>query len=84
MLPFLKNKIKPQVGVIIKERAPDSAKPESEDYDDDSNAALEACAHDLIEAVHAKDIKKVAQVLQDAFELCDSQPHIEGPHVEEE
>lgn len=79
MLPFLKNKIKPQVGVIVKQRAPDAAEDKN-----DPEAALEACAIDLIDAVHARDIKKVAQVLKDAFELMESQPHVEAEHIDEE
>lgn len=81
MLPFLKNKVRAQTGVMIKERAPDTSDKEETDYPE---AALEACASDLIEAVHARDVAKVAQVLKDAFELCDIQPHEEGPHIEPE
>lgn len=75
MLPFLANK-KPKaaVGVIVKERTPDE-QPESEE--DMASAGLEACAMDLIDAVHAKDVQKVAQVLQDAFDLMEAKPHEE-------
>lgn len=82
ILPFLSNK-KQQAGVtgvMIKERTPDTPEQEPE-YD--HGAGIEACAQDLIDAVHAKDTQKVAQVLKDAFELLESQPHEEGPHIEE-
>lgn len=75
----MKNKVKAQTGIMVKERAPDSPQEEQNDPD----APLEACANDLIDAVHAKDVKKVAQVLKDAFELLESQPHEEAEHIEE-
>lgn len=64
---------------MIKERAPDMP-----DDQNDPDAALEACASDLIDAIHARDIKKAAQVMRDAFELMESQPHDEIEHKEEE
>lgn len=51
------------------------------EHDEDSGFDMvEACAEDLIEAVHKKDVKAVAQALRAAFEICDSEPHQEGPH----
>lgn len=61
----------------MKTREPDQKPEESDD-----GAGLEACAQELIRAVHARDVKAVAQALQDAFELADSEPHEEGPHIE--
>ncbi len=82
MLPFLKNKEKSsQPGVIIKTRAPDEFDTEDQN---DPDAAIEACAQDLINAIHAKDAKSVAQVIKDMFELADQEPHVEGPHIDEE
>lgn len=72
MLPFL-SKPKSQVGVIVKERAPDK---ESQD-----DSGLEACAQDLHEAIKSNDIRKIASALKAAFEICDSEPHEEGEHV---
>lgn len=77
-LPFLKN-IKErsnQVGVIVKTRAPDE-KPDTQEGD----PAIEACAQELIDAVHAKNAKAAAQAIQDAFEILKSRPEEtdEGP-----
>lgn len=72
MLPFLKNKIKAQTGVMVENREPDQ-KPESEQQDN-PDAALEACANDLINAIHSKDIKRVTQVLKDIKECSYEEP----------
>lgn len=56
----------------MKTRAPD-ASPEAEDTDD-SSAAIEACASELVRAVHAKDPTAVAEALKDAFEILQSMP----------
>lgn len=85
MLPFLKDKNQraSQTGVIVKTRPSDH--PEAQDIDHtDPEAILEACAQDLISAVHARDIKKTAQILKDTFELLDAMPHVEGQHLESE
>jgi hypothetical protein len=80
MLPFLKNKQKQQTGVIVQVRAKDDAdKPESED---DPKAAMKSAAQDLHDAIKSGDIDGIASALQSAFELADSEPHEEGPHVE--
>lgn len=51
------------------------------DHDEDSDYdMLESAAEDLISAVHSKDVKAVCAALRAAFEICDSQPHEEGPH----
>lgn len=76
MLPFLKKaKEGHTAGLLIKNRTPDE-KPESEDKDDNS-AAIEACAHDLISAVHSKDVKAVADAISSAFTILESMPHEE-------
>lgn len=69
MLPFLK---KPKAaGLIVEQRASDKPSDISE---------METCAQDLLAAIEAKDIKGMAAALQAAFELADSQPHVEGEH----
>ena len=74
MLPFHKlNKDASAAGPVEKvERKPD----EESEYD-----PLHAAADDLIEAVHSKNTKNVAMAIRAAFELLDSEPHEEGPHV---
>jgi hypothetical protein len=79
LLPFLKPKDKSVAGLIIKQRTPDE-KPESEQ--DDSSASIDACAEELIRAVHARDTKAVANAMKDAFTILESEPHKEGEHVE--
>lgn len=74
MLPFnkLNQEAAPSGPVDSIKREPD----EAGEYD-----VLESAAEDLVRAVHSKDIKGVAQALRAAFDLCDSMPHEEGPHV---
>jgi len=69
----------PAAGLIIKTRAPDES-IESEDKDDPS-AAHEACAHEIMKAIEAKDPKRLAEAIKDMFEILDSEPHEEGEHT---
>lgn len=78
LLPFLKNKHKKDASVIVQERAPDSPEEPSE------NEGLEAAAQDILSAISSNDAKSLAMALRAAFEICDSLPHVEGPHLEEE
>lgn len=78
MLPILNKKQGQVAGLIIKNRTPDE-KPEEDQ--DNSSYGVEACAKDLIDAVHAKDIKRVAEALKSAFDVLESIPHEEiEPH----
>jgi len=79
MLPFLKKRQEAQIsGLQIKNREPDE-KPEQDQ--DDSSAAIEACAAALISAIHSHDAKGVAEAMKDAFEILESMPHEEvEPH----
>lgn len=75
MLPFLKRKEGSSSDPVESlKRSPDEG---AEEFD-----SLESAAEDLINAVHAKDVKAVAAALRAAFELSDSEPHVEGPHLE--
>ncbi len=80
MLPFLRKKSEAsQPGIIMKTRTPDATtEPE---VGDESDHAIEAAASDLIDAVHSKDIKRTADAIKAAFEICESQPHEEGEHT---
>lgn len=62
----------------MKTRPSDFTEEKHEDIND-----LEACAHDLIGAIQASDAKRVAEAIKSMFEIADSQPHEEGPHIEE-
>lgn len=73
ILPFMLKKAQ-SPGIIVKDRAPD----QPEESTDDSNDSIEACAHDLIEAVHAKDTKAAASAMKAAFEIMQSEPSSES------
>ena len=81
-LPFLKPK-RQDAAVIIRERTPDGSQmPEKDENAKDH--ALNACAADLIRAVHAKDETGVASAFKAAFEILESRPHEEYPHEDQE
>lgn len=75
MLPFLKRNQEASASAPIEsiKRKPDEG---SEEFD-----PLESAAEDLISAIHRKDIKAATEAIRAAFELCDSEPHEEGPHT---
>lgn len=80
LLPFLnKNKNQGVAGLIIKQRTPDE-KPQENQDDNDQDAAIHACAQDLISAVHAHDVKATAEAMRAAFDILESMPHDEIEH----
>lgn len=79
MLPFLKHSKEASVSV-----APDTIKRKSDSEDESEYDPMHSAADDLIAAVHSKDTKATADALRAAFELADSEPHHEGPHIEDE
>lgn len=73
MLPFLKRTQEGGASSVETElREPD----EDKEYD-----AMHSAAQDLIDAIKRDDVKGVAESLRAAFELADSEPHIEGEHI---
>lgn len=78
MLPFLKKKS--QVGVIVTTRPSDESK-QDESHESDP---IEYCAEDLMNAVHNKDKKAVAEAIRSAFDILESEPHNEAEHTESE
>ena len=80
MLPFMQKK--PVAGLIVAQRKPDGTHEESHS-EGNEDQGLEACAVDLIRAIHSKDSKAAAAAMRAAFEICDSEPHEEGPHLNE-
>lgn len=79
-LPFLKNKQNVAGVIMTKVRSPDHP----ENKEDESNQGLLAASRDLIKAVQASDEKGVAQAIEAAFTILDSQPHEEGEHTNED
>lgn len=77
MLPFLK-KPRQDITNLVEYRKPDN-KDESEQEDD----GLELAAEDMLRAHVANDKKALATALRAAFQILDSEPHVEGPHTEE-
>jgi hypothetical protein len=73
-LPFLKTKNKHQTGLIVQTRASDA----SQEPEDHGDHAIEACAQDLINAIHAKDMKGVAAALRAAIEMIKDEPQDES------
>lgn len=78
MLPFLK---RTKEGSASSD--PDHIRREPDDPAD-SYDPMHSAAGDLIQAMGEGNIKAVAEALRAAFELCDSEPHVEGPHMEED
>ena len=78
MLPFLNRKQTGIAGTIIKNRTPDE-KPEEKQ--DDNKASHRAAASDLLAAIKSEDIDGIAEALNNAFQIMDSEPHNEGPHT---
>lgn len=58
-------------GLIISQRKPDGEISPSHS-EDNPDQGLEACAEDLIRAVHAKDSRGVVAALRAAWEMMDS------------
>ena len=78
-LPFLKKKNQDS-GIAIKYRAPDE-KPQEEPEEDTDG--LEACAMDIIRAIHEDNPKALAGAFRAAFEILESTPHDEYQDEEE-
>jgi len=76
LLPFSK-KDQSISGALMQKRHPDQKPQENQD---DSSAGIEACAQEIIDAVEAKDAKRVAEALKDAFELLDNDDEAPEPH----
>lgn len=75
MLPYLKDKEFGTVALSDKiERKPDEE--QGEDFD-----SLEGAMSELHSALNSKDYKGAATIFRSAFELLDSEPHEEGPHI---
>lgn len=75
MLPFLKRSQE------ASSSGPVESVTREPDYEDDSEFdSLEIAAQELLDAIDKKDVKAMATAIRAAIELCDSEPHTEGPH----
>ncbi len=66
MLPFLKKSQEASA-------APSEPVKRESDIPDEEYDSLHSAAQDLIDAVHSKDVAGVAEALQAAYDLCESQ-----------
>lgn len=55
-------------------------KPDAEKQISPEDHGLEMAAEDMIRAYDANDKKALAAALRAAFQILDSEPHVEGPH----
>ncbi len=73
-MPFPKLRNQPISGVILKNRQSTGSTSPVVDQKPDHEVHIEACAKDLINAVHSKDTNGVAEALKSAFEAMLSAP----------
>lgn len=78
MLPFLKPR---QMTAIIMKRQPDG-EIKDDGHSEYDREGLKLAASSIIRAIESKDAEALASALKEAFEICDSGPHAEGPHEE--
>jgi hypothetical protein len=60
----------------------EAAEPVAEEQDE--GAGLSAASAEVIEAIHNNDSDALADALKSFWELCEAQPHTEGPNEAEE
>jgi len=84
VLPFIKAKKLggSDSGSVIFRKPDESEMPEDKERHEDH--ALEAVAQEIREALNASDNKALSRALKAFFEICDSMPHEEGEHLEED
>lgn len=56
---------------------------ESKDHPD-HDPALESACIKLLAAIEHKHVQDLRDALREAFQVLDSEPHVEGEHIEEE
>jgi hypothetical protein len=82
MIPFMKKKeASISVSVPMEHLTRDS---DHEDEMDGHDEMMEAIAHELLDAVHKRNPKDLVMALRAAFQVLDSEPHVEGEHPEGE
>lgn len=59
-------------------------KPEMEMGEDKVHPELKEAAEDILRAIQNKSVIDLARALEMAFYVCDSYPHEEGSHMEDE
>jgi hypothetical protein len=77
MLPFLKHTKEASVAETDGKIKRKSDSEDVQEYD-----SLESAVSELYEAMKKDDVKAGCIALRSAFQILDSEPHEEGPHVE--
>jgi hypothetical protein len=78
-LPFLKQKIRQEASIPVQHF---ETKSKEEDKDSEDSALI-AAAQDIVRAIESKDFKHLAMAIRSAFQILDSEEHVEGPHTNE-
>lgn len=55
-------------------------KPEVAMNPSEDDMALHSAAEDLMRAIDDRSISAIAKAFKAGFLICDSEPHVEGPH----
>ncbi len=63
--------------------APADRMPRQADGQDQDDYGLQVAMQDLMDALTRQDAKAACEAFKAAFQLCDLQPHEEGPHLGE-
>lgn len=83
MLPFQKPKM--IAGLIIQKRKPDAQKPlESKEDSESGDSGMHACAEDILRAIAQKDPMHLAQALQAAYDIMESDEKDSEPEESED
>lgn len=83
MLPFLQPK-KIATLMVSRRGKPGVAAKNEVVPGDGENPGLISAAEDLMSAIEQKSRVDIARALRAAFEICDAEPHNEGPHTNED
>ena len=81
MLPWMQPK---KSGAVIMAKMKPEGSVESMQEEGEEDPSLMVAAEDIMSAIAMKDSKALASALKAAFEILDSAPHEEGPHIGEE
>lgn len=84
MLPFMEPKKIVTIIAARRNKPGVQINPEVEAPGSSMDPGLKEAAIDLLRGIEAKSPMDIAKALKAAFELCDSMPHEEGPHMNEE
>lgn len=79
MSPYLKSKLMPSL--ITATRTNSGVSEDRQEEKGNESAGLVAAAEDILRAISQNDSIHLALALRNFFDIADSQPHVEGPHI---